>query len=87
MLNTIGALGVDSGDLAGLDIASGDGQVLSRILSGGGDVALAALQRPGGSRLYSIDLLSGRARDRGVIGDNEAVRDIAIAPMDSWAAR
>jgi hypothetical protein len=47
----------------------------------GDDTALATLQRSGGSRLYSIDLKSGRARDRGAIGNGESVRDIAISPM------
>jgi hypothetical protein len=83
-LHTVGALGVDTGDLVGFDIASGDDRptlsLLEKILDGDDDTALAALQRSGGSRLYSIDL-TGRARDRGAIGTGESVRDIAIAPM------
>jgi len=67
-LNTNGSLGVDTGSLVGFDIASG-----------GRDYnALAALQVNGQSRLYSVDLDSGRARDRGRIGNGEAIRDIAI---------
>jgi Domain of unknown function (DUF4394) len=91
-LNTIGNLGVDTGDLVGFDIASDTDRpkqpLLQRLFGDRGDngdkgeTALAALQRLNGSRLYSIDLKSGRARDRGPIGDGGAVRDIAIAPMD-----
>ena len=73
-LNTVGALGVDTGDLVGFDINTN--QKRSR------DTALAALQRSNGSRLYAIDLQTGRARDRGPIGSGASVRDIALAPMD-----
>jgi hypothetical protein len=72
--------------LVGIDIASGDDRpsrpMLGRLFGDKGDTALAALQRNGSSRLYSIDVDSGRARDRGRLGDGSAVRDIAISPMD-----
>lgn len=83
-LNTIGALGVDSADLVGFDIGRsggsyGDG---SYGRSRGGDSgygALAALQVNGSARLYSVDLNSGRVRDRGRIGDGEKIDGLAIS--------
>jgi hypothetical protein len=84
-LNTVGKLGVETGDVVGFDIASGADRPelrLLRLFGDKGDTALAALQKQNGSRLYSIDVQSGRARDRGQIGDGGLVRDIAIAPMD-----
>jgi hypothetical protein len=86
-LNTVGKLGVDTAAMVGFDIASGDDRpnqsFLQRLFGDDqGDTALAALQRSSGSRLYSIDLKSGKAHDRGPIGTGgTAVRDIAIAPM------
>lgn len=68
-LNTIGGLGVDTGALVGFDIGRRYG-------------GLAALQPGGGaSRLHSVDLDSGRARDRGRIGGGESVKGLAI-PID-----
>jgi hypothetical protein len=75
-LNTIGALGVDVTDTAGFDIATGWDMVLGET----GDTALAALQLAGGTQLYSIDLQSGQAWPRGMIGSGEAHRDRALAP-------
>ena len=67
VLNTIGSLGVDTDDFAAFDI-------------GPNNDALAAL-RPAGSafsRLYSIDLPSGGARDLGQIGPGELVVGLSI---------
>ncbi len=65
-LNTHGELGVDTTGLVGFDIAPGYG-------------ALAALKPANGkSRLYGINLDTGKATDRGVIGTRQAVKDIAI---------
>lgn len=68
-------IGVNTDSLVGFDVASGGSGGYSR---GGNDNALAALQVNGQSRLYSVDLDSGRARERGRIGNGEAIRDIAI---------
>lgn len=68
-LNTVGRLRVDATEVVGLDISAGGS-------------AIAALQRTGASfsRLVSIDLASGQARDLGKIGRGrgEAVSGIAI---------
>jgi hypothetical protein len=67
MLNTIGNLGVDTDDFAAFDI-------------GPDNDALAAL-RPAGtafSRLYVVDLPSGRARNLGQIGSGELITGLAI---------
>jgi hypothetical protein len=71
-LNTVGKLGVDTGDLVGFDIATANKR----------DTALAALNVSKGSRLYGIDLQSGKAKDRGLIGTGAAVCDIAISPSN-----
>jgi len=77
-LNKIGELGLEAGDKLGFDIATG----AAIVLGSDGDTALAALQRNGTSKLYSIDLQTGRARERGTIGDGtDAVTDIAISPL------
>lgn len=72
-LNTIGKLGVNSGEIVGFDIRS-DGR------------ALAALS-PGRSptRLYSVNLDTGDARLLGRIGLREEVRGI-VAPLGGTAA-
>jgi uncharacterized protein (TIGR03437 family) len=68
VLFTIGALGVDTTDQVGFDIAAP------------GDVALASLTVMGGmnSSLYSINLTSGTATLIGAIGVMDTVRDIAV---------
>lgn len=68
-LFTVGALGVNAGDLAGFDIS----------VFGGGFVALTA---PGAlnSTLYSINLASGATSMIGAIGGGVAVRDLALLP-------
>lgn len=67
-LSTIGALGVNTTDQVGFDIAAP------------GDVALASLTVQGAttSALYSINLTSGAATMIGAIGGTEVVRDIAV---------
>lgn len=67
-LFTVGALGVDTTDQVGFDVAAP------------GDVALASLTAAGAanSALYSINLTSGAATMIGSIGGGETVRDIAI---------
>jgi hypothetical protein len=67
VLNTVGNLGVDTDDFAAFDI-------------GPDNDALAAL-RPAGtafSRLYVVDLPSGRAQDLGQIGPGELITGLAI---------
>jgi len=68
-LTTVGSLGVDASDLAGLDIATRTG------------TAFAAFQVPGVAfpRLYSINLGTGLATEIGVFGGTSPVRDIAVA--------
>lgn len=67
-LSTIGALGVNTSDQVGFDIASP------------GDVALASLVPQGqtASSLYSINLATGAATLIGPIGSTDIVRDIAV---------
>jgi hypothetical protein len=67
-LFTVGALGVNTTDQVGFDIAAP------------GDVALASLTTQGAttSTLYSINLTTGAATVVGAIGGTEIVRDIAI---------
>lgn len=65
-LNTVGPLGIDAAGLAGFDTAPGYG-------------ALAALRQEGQrSRLYEMNLDTGRAVDQGRIGARMNVEDIAI---------
>jgi uncharacterized protein (TIGR03437 family) len=67
-LSTIGALGVNTTNDVGFDIAAP------------GDVALASMTTQGAtsSSLYSINLTTGAATLVGAIGGNEIVRDIAV---------
>jgi hypothetical protein len=63
-LNTVGRLRINTDDMVGFDISHRN-------------VALAALQvGPTSSRFVSIDLISGRARNRGRVG--ELLTDLAI---------
>lgn len=70
MLTTVGALGVNTTDQVGFDIAPAT------------DAAFASLTLSGGttSNLYTINLNSGMATLIGTIGGGEVMRDIAIAP-------
>jgi Domain of unknown function (DUF4394) len=70
-LKTIGALKVNTGKLVGFDIFS------ERYGSQVTDTALAMLQVGNASRLYFIDLASGKAQNTGV-SFRESIRDIAI---------
>jgi hypothetical protein len=67
-LNTVGRLGADFQDVTGFDISTRKSR----------EVAFAS----SGSRLFNVDLQSGKARHRGTIGKGASVRDIALAPMD-----
>ncbi|MEP7339546.1 MAG: DUF4394 domain-containing protein [Acidobacteriota bacterium] len=69
-LFTIGALGVDTTELAGFDIAPG------------GNAAFASLttQGAGASQLYTINLTTGAATLVGTIGGGALIRDIAFIP-------
>lgn len=70
-LNTVGSLAVDATDLVGLDIFT----------DGAGDRAFAAINSPAQmiSRLYAINLTTGAAGFRGVIGGGEVVTGLAFA--------
>jgi len=78
-LVTVGALGVDVGDVTGFDIAPSDG------------VAYAALQMPGdpaSSQLHRINLATGAATVVGRIGGKVQIRALAaagVAPADTRA--
>lgn len=69
-LRTIGALGLDSAERVGFDIAEQTG------------AAFVAVTRPGGSRstFHLLDLSTGKAAFIGTIGGGEAVRGIATVP-------
>jgi Domain of unknown function (DUF4394) len=67
-LYTVGPLGTGPLDDASLDIADTD------------NTALAALRQLGRTRLYWIDLDSGRAERLGMLGDGRAVSGLAIEP-------
>jgi hypothetical protein len=68
-LFTIGALGVDTGDMVGFDIAPVT------------NAAFASLTPPNGgvSTLYTINLTTGAAASLGPIAGRQAIRDIAFA--------
>jgi Domain of unknown function (DUF4394) len=86
-LRTVGALQQDAGDLLGFDAVSVAGgsrlaDLLSRRYAGGAPEAGLAVFRPAGSRqarLYSVDLASGRLRDRGTLAGGGGVQGLAIA--------
>jgi WD40 repeat protein len=67
-LNTVGALGVNTGRFVGFDISQGGG------------IAFASLSSPDDSvsRLYTLDLSTGAATLLGDIGSTQIVRDIAV---------
>ncbi len=64
----VGPLGTGAVDDAAFDIADTD------------NTALVALRKDGRTRLYSVDLATGRAQLRGSVGDGKALRGIAIQP-------
>jgi hypothetical protein len=86
-LSTVGSLQQDAGDLLGFDVVSAAGgsrlaDLLSRRYADGAPDAGLVVFRPAGgrqTRLYSVDLASGRLRDRGALADGVAVRGLAIA--------
>lgn len=67
-LFTVGALGTGPLEDASFDIADVDNS------------ALAALRRDGRTRLYAVDLASGRATAIGTVADGKPLRGIAIEP-------
>jgi len=70
-LFTVGSLLVNTSNSAGFDIAAGSG------------VAYASLTSPGEavSRLYTINLTTGRATAIGIIGGGRSILDITVAPL------
>src|SRR5262249_5884619 len=71
-LTTVGALGVDTTDQVGFDIAPTTG------------VAFASLTTVGttsSSTLYTINLATGAATMIGPLGGSPTIRDIAVAPI------
>jgi hypothetical protein len=68
MLWSVGALGTGAIDDAAFDIADVD------------NAALAALRRGGRTRLYSVDLASGRTTPIGLIDQGQALWGLAIEP-------
>jgi uncharacterized protein (TIGR03437 family) len=75
-LFTIGALGVNTTDQVGFDVADFN------------DAAFASLTTSGAaqSQLYSINLTTGAATVVGMIGAGELIRDLAIAPTFTTSA-
>ena len=75
-LFTIGALGVNTTDQVGFDVADFN------------DAAFASLTTSGAtqSQLYSINLTTGAATVIGMIGAGEIIRDLAIAPTFTASA-
>ena len=68
-LNTVGRLGINTDDIVGFDISHRN-------------AALAALQEgQTSSRLVSIDLISGRATDRGRVGELLTGLAIELGPQ------
>ena len=67
-VRTVGALGVDAGDDAGLDVFPNDG------------VAYAALTVGGRTSLYTVNLTTGAATRVGDVRGTGALRGIAVAP-------
>lgn len=72
VLNTVGALGIDTSDMVGFDIFSTDPAT---------NLAFASLTSDGISSLYSINLGTGAASGIGGIGNDLLIRDIAVAPI------
>lgn len=64
----VGALGTGPLDDASFDITDTD------------NAALVALRKEGRTRLYSVDLATGRATLLGTVGDGKPLRGIAIQP-------
>jgi len=69
VLNTIGALGVDTSNTVGFDTAAQS------------ETAFAALTVGSASQLYTLNLTSGAATLVGAIGGPDTIRGIAIMPV------
>ncbi|HEV7865711.1 MAG TPA: DUF4394 domain-containing protein [Acidimicrobiia bacterium] len=78
VLNTVGALGVDAGDVNGFDID----------VTPTTNIGLAVLTVGTTTRLYSIDLSTGKATEQAPIGDGTvAIKGLAVAPsIGYWLA-
>jgi hypothetical protein len=78
VLNTVGPLGLDAGDVNGFDID----------VTPTGNIGLAALTVGSVTRLYSIDLSTGKATEQGPIGDGTlALTGLTVAPsVGYWLA-
>jgi hypothetical protein len=68
LLRTVGSLGVANIEEASFDISAET------------DEALATLRTRGRTRLYTVDLATGRATLLGTVGDGRALRGFAILP-------
>lgn len=68
LLRTVGSLGIGAVDDAAFDIADTS------------NAALAALRQNGRTRLYLLDLATGRATALGTVGDGRALWGMAIEP-------
>jgi hypothetical protein len=80
-LTTVGLLGVDIDDMAGLDIFSGPIEGV-----GGENLAYALLNVSGLSGLYSIDLSAGEATLVGNIGSGMSLTGLAITSVPTPAS-
>ncbi len=70
VLNTVGPLNVDVGDVTGFDIAPGSNTAFAVMTTGSGRA----------SSLYVIDLTTGAAAHVGVAAGGEQVRGLAVLP-------
>ncbi len=78
LLTTVGRLGVKASGAVGFDIVGDDYGMDSTAY-----VALAVIQQGQRSRLYSLNLYTGRARSVGQLGIKDVVTSIAIALPDA----
>jgi hypothetical protein len=72
-LSTVGALGVDTTDQVGFDIAANSFRAFASLTPAGGSAA----------NLYSINLATGAATMVGAIGGGQAIRDITVSQRRS----
>ena len=77
VLNTVGFLGLNAGDVTGFDIAGSNGVAWAAITSPGGGVSA--------SNLFRIDLTTGAATFVGTIGANEPITGMTVVPTPGAA--
>jgi hypothetical protein len=70
-LFTVGALGVDVGDVGGFDVAESDGVAYAAFVPSGGT----------GSTLYTVNLTTGAATATGAIGTNLTLKGLSAVPV------